>query len=556
MDLDRDLLLRSFFAESEENIASMERAVLALEKGDQDGGLLQGLFRDAHTLKGNALSLGFPALAAFAHKLEDRLETLREGKSPVSPSLVTVLLGAVDALRDLLGDASSGKYKERGHHKTLLEQLEDEHDGKASPKSAVPARAAPQPSAPPAAAQSGGPELATSAEPYTEAVHSLRVGVDKLDRMLALSGEIAIARGRVRKQLSSQGDHDISAELDRLSRDLQEQILAVRAVPLGPTFSQHARTVRDAAQSGGKEVRLEIEGEDVELDTAVVELLRDPLTHLVRNAVAHGIEKPAQRIAAGKPSWGTVRLSAHHEGAGVTVQVSDDGQGFDRARIIASARARGFAVNENAPDDELFKVVFEPGFTTAEEVTDLSGRGVGLDVVRHNLDKVRGAISIDNEPGKGCTFTLRLPLTMAIIDAFFVGAGGETYAIPLESMIECIDLPGDEGEAGGVLSFRGEALPWLSLSQHFGGSASAGKRRSLVVVQHGRGRAGIAVERLDGEDQTVLKPLSGLIRDAPGVAGSALLADGRVALILDVPSLLSSAAEAARASASSSGRVS
>lgn len=518
---DRELILESFFAEAAENVASMERAVLALERGEEQAPLLQGIFRDAHTVKGNALSLGFPALAALAHRLEDRLEPLREGASPVTPSLVTLLLRAVDALRELLGDASGGVHQDRPHHAALLEQLARDDLSPAVPAPAEPSLAEPA------------------------ANQTLRVGVEKLDRMLALSGEIAVARGRVRRLLAAKGDRDVCAELDRLSRELQQQILAVRALPLGPTFSQHGRTVRDAAQSHAKEARLEIEGEAVELDTAVVELMRDPLTHLVRNAVAHGIEKPEQRLALGKPACGVVRLVARHEGGGVMIQVSDDGAGFDRARIVAAARARGWPVDESAADDELFKLVFEPGFSTADEVTDLSGRGVGLDVVRHNLDKVRGAISIDSEAGKGATVTLRLPLTLAIIDAFFVGAGGETYAIPIESMIECIDLPDATG-ASGVLSFRGEALPWVSLAQHFGGRPTPSARRSLVVVEHGRGRAGIAVERLDGEDQTVLKPLTGLVRDVRGVAGSALLDDGRVALILDVPSLLASATAATR----------
>src|SRR5262249_47757402 len=196
------------------------------------------------------------------------------------------------------------------------------------------------------------------------------------------------------------------------------------------------------------------------------ELLRDPLTHLVRNAVAHGIELPAQRLAAGKPASGTVTLRARHESGCVILDVCDDGRGFDRARITTQAPARGMAVA--GADDALLKLVFASGFSTAEKITDLSGRGVGLDVVRHNIEQLRGTISIQSEGGSGSAVSLRLPLTLAIIDAFFVGAGGETYAIPLESMIECVDLPKDKGERAGVMSFRGEALPWLALASHFG----------------------------------------------------------------------------------------
>jgi two-component system chemotaxis sensor kinase CheA len=428
--------------------------------------------------------------------------------------MVTLLLGSVDALRDLLEDAAGGVQNDRAHHRTLLEKL-----------GATPVKA---------------PDLSTDSMGRT-----LRVNVEKLDRMLSLSGEIAIARGRVRALLHQHGNRDEAEELDRLSRELQEEILKVRAVPVGPTLTLHTRTVRDAASKFNKDARLVIEGEGVEVDTSVVELLRDPLTHLVRNAVGHGLETPQQRLAAGKSPCGTVTLSARHEGGFFVLEVKDDGRGFDREAIIREARVRGRNV-EHLSDEELFKIPFEAGFTTATEITDLSGRGVGLDVVRHNLEKLRGNVSVQSVKGEGATLTLKLPLTLAIIDAFFVGAGGETYAIPLESMIECIDLKGDDGAAAGVLTFRDEALPWIGLSQHFGNPSTPGARRSLVVVQHGKGRAGLVVERLDGEDQTVLKPLTGLAAGARGVAGSALLGDGRVALILDVPSLLDTAVEAAR----------
>ena len=499
IELDREAVLKSFFDESFEGLAEMEKAVLALEKAPHDAELVQRLFRAAHTLKGNALSLGFPSLAGFAHKLEDRLEGVRAGETVLTPDLITLLLGSVDALRDLLEDAAGGVQKERAHHETILEKLAPDES------------------------------------------RSLRVDVRKLDRMLALSGEIAVARGRVRQLLPNR---EGSEELDRLSRELQDEILKVRAVPVGPLLEQHARTVRDAAAAAGKEARLVIEGGDVEVDTAVVELLRDPLTHLVRNAVAHGIEPAKERLARGKAACGVVMLHARHESGCVVLDVCDDGRGFDRDRIAEQARRRGIPVP--AADADLLKLVFESGFSTAESITDLSGRGVGLDVVRHNIEALRGTVAIESEAGTGSAVTLRLPLTLAIIDAFFVGAGGETYAIPLESVIECVDLPKEAGERAGVLSFRGEALPWLALAPHFELPPAASARRSLVVVQHGKGRAGIVVERLDGEDQTVLKPLTGLVDGARGIAGSALLGDGRVALILDVPELLQSAVEAAR----------
>ncbi|HUJ29526.1 MAG TPA: chemotaxis protein CheW [Myxococcales bacterium] len=474
-DLDRELILESFFQESAENVASMERAAVALEKSPGDRALVQQLFRDAHTLKGNALSLGFPALGQVAHGLEDQLDAIREGAQQVTPELVSLLLAGVDELRRLLDDAAAG-----------------------------------------------------------EQAHTLRIGVDKLDRMLALSGELAAVRSRVRA-----GRTDAIEELDRLSRELQDEILRARAVPVGTMLQQHARTLRDAAALCGKEARLEVEGGQTELDTAVLELLRDPLTHLVRNAVAHGLESPDAREAAGKPRAGTVALRARAEGGWFVLEVADDGQGFDRDRIAAAARERGRSV-EGLTDEELDRLTFEPGFSTAREVTGLSGRGVGLDVVRHNLARLRGAVSVQSRRGEGATLTLRLPLTLAIIDAFFVRAGGDSFGIPLESMLACMDLPAGGGEEG-VIDWRGEALPWFSLAPWFRRGEPHAPTRSMVVVEQGGRRAGLAVEHLDGEDQTVLKPLGPLATNAPGVAGSAILGDGRVALILDVDTLLSSA---------------
>lgn len=474
MDLDRQLVLDSFFEESAENVASMERAVMALEKAPGDRALLQQLFRDAHTLKGNALSLGFPALGQVAHGLEDRLEALREGEQQATPELVSLLLAGVDDLRRLLGDAAAG-----------------------------------------------------------EQARTLRIDVEKLDRMLALSGELAAVRSRVRA-----GRTHAIEELDRLSRELQDEILRARAVPVGPMLQQHARTLRDAAALCGKEARLVVEGGQTELDTAVLELLRDPLTHLVRNAVAHGLESPEAREAAGKPRAGTVSLRARTEGGWFALEVSDDGRGFDRERIAATARARGRSV-DGLSDEELYRLTFEPGFSTASEITRLSGRGVGLDVVRHNLARLRGSVSVQSRRGEGATLRLRLPLTLAIIDAFFVRAGGDSFGIPLESMLACLDLPAGGGDRG-VIEWRGRPLPWFSLAPFFRGGERHAPARRLVVVEQGDRRAGIAVEHLDGEDQTVLKPLGPLAANAPGLAGSAILGDGRVALILDVETLLSS----------------
>lgn len=336
-------------------------------------------------------------------------------------------------------------------------------------------------------------------------------------------------------------------EADRLYLDLQELVMKARMVPVGPLFQQQLRVVRDLARAQGKQVQLAVEGADVEVDTSIVEHIRDPLTHMVRNAVDHGIETPEERSRRGKPATGQLVLRAFHEGGSIVVQVEDDGGGLDRARIAAKAKALGLSPE---PGDALLRLIFEPGFSTSERVTDVSGRGVGLDVVRRNVEALHGSVSAESPEGRGTTITLRLPLTLAIVQGFRVGVGGETYILPLDSVVECLDLPaggGGTGEATGVLGLRGQPLPFLRLRRHLGVPGDAPGREAVVVVRHGGATAGIAVDQLLGESQTVIKPLSRLFQGLPGISGSSILGDGRVALILDVGGLLREALRRAQA---------
>jgi two-component system chemotaxis sensor kinase CheA len=331
-------------------------------------------------------------------------------------------------------------------------------------------------------------------------------------------------------------------ETDPLYLELQELVMKARMVPVGPTFRQYVRTVRDMAAATGKSVRLLIQGEDVEVDTRVIEHLRDPLTHMIRNAVDHGIEPAHVRQARGKDPCGRVTLRAYHEAGSIVIQVADDGAGLDRERIVERAKSQGIVSEpEKLTDAEVYQFVFEPGFSTAETVTDLSGRGVGMDVVRRNVEALRGSIAIDSHPSEGSTITIRLPLTLAIIEGFGVGVGNETYVIPLEAVLECLELPAEEkpqGNGRGVINLRGKALPYLRLRNLFALDGETPHRENVVVVQHGSGQAGIAVDVLYGASQTVIKPLGELFQGLPGIAGSTILGNGRVALILDVPGLL------------------
>jgi two-component system chemotaxis sensor kinase CheA len=373
---------------------------------------------------------------------------------------------------------------------------------------------------------------------------TLRVDVDRLDRMLRLAGEIAISRGRLREMLDrAEGARDAletHREGDRLFLDLQEQIMEARLVPLGPVFRRHQRTVRDVALAVGKQVALVVEGDEVEVDMTVVEHMRDPLTHMIRNAIDHGIEAPEVRARRGKDPCGRITLRARRDSGSIVIEIEDDGGGLDLERIRETGAARGLDT-AHMRDAELRNLIFTSGFSTAEAVTDLSGRGVGMEVVRRNVDLLRGTIAVESRPEAGTTVSIRVPLTLAIIDGFQVSAGAETYVVPLDAVVECMELPaeaGDRAAACGVIDVRGDAVPFLRLGGLFGLASGAAARENVVVVKHEERLTGIAVDALLGQSQTVVKPLSKIFRGLPGVAGSTILGDGRVALILDVPALM------------------
>lgn len=562
MDFDQDEILRTYLAEADEQLARMEECLVALESASSDPELLETIFRAAHTLKGNAASLGYADVAELAHAMEDVLHGFRGRTVAPSGATVTLLLRGVDLLRDLVSESVRGIEFEPAARAELVGLLQaaaraEDAPSKGSRSSgnsggAGPASAVENLPEPPAAGgrpggTGGGAPASPAAEAPAAARHrTLRVDVDRLDRILNLSGELAIARERSRQMLEVRRPIDELIEAhhvtDGLFAGLQEQIMKMRMVPVGPMFRQHVRTVRDVAQASGKQARLLIEGGDVEVDTSVIEHLRDPLTHMIRNAVDHGIEPPALRRERGKDPVGRIILRAFHDAGNIAVELHDDGCGLDPERILAKARSRGLVSDGHLSEDEIYRLIFEPGFSTAEAVTKLSGRGVGMDVVRRNIDALRGTIAIDNRPGLGLAFSIQLPLTLAVIDGFSVGIGEETYVIPLDAVHGCLDLPDEDQHgagAAGVINLRGDALPYLRLRSVFGleRTGMGGRERAVVVKYHG-GQAAFVVDELYGESQAVIKPLGKMFRHFPGIAGSTILGNGRVALILDVPALL------------------
>lgn len=555
MALDFDAIQKVFLAEAQENLADMETSLVALETQPDDAETLATFFRMAHTLKGNAAALGYGALGEIAHALEDLLAGLRAGKQRAVPGTITLMLGAVDALRHLV--AASPDSPLTSEHATLLTRLRRAATGASTPSVMPPPCTLPVPKgAPPAAARSVRPPAPSTPEvasvdapprPRIERARTLRVDVDRLDRLLALSGEIAIARRRIDQMLVDLGTQaanqviEAQADGDRLYVDLQDEVIKLRLVPLAPTFRQCARALRDAATSSGKLAVLNLEGGEVEADMAVVDHLRDPLLHLVRNAVGHGIEAPDVRRAIGKDPTGSITLRAKRDAGSLVVEVTDDGTGIPLERIRDSARARGVAHVDAMSDDELRDLLFQPGFSTTTSVTSLSGRGVGLDVVQRNLAAARGSIAIESHEGRGTTMRLRVPLSVAIVEGFAVDVADDTFLLPLGSVLECQELETDAPrQAGmtGLLQLRGEPVPYVRLRDLFAIPGERPTRGSVVVVEHNGNRAGLVVDRLLGEMTVVFQPLGRLFDGLPGVAGSTILGTGRVALVLDVPTLM------------------
>lgn len=378
----------------------------------------------------------------------------------------------------------------------------------------------------------------------TPAPAFVRVPADRLDQLNQQVGELVIA-GATADELARDTRHprllEALSQLCKLIDSIQASALQLRMVPIGETFSRFQRVVRDVARDLGKEIALEISGGDTELDKAMVERIGDPLMHLVRNAMDHGLESPAERVAAGKPAKGALRLRAFHDAGNVVIEVADDGRGLDSDRILAKARARGLVAPNDAPSDqEIQQLIFEPGFSTAEAVTALSGRGVGMDVVRSSVQALRGSISLRSTFGEGTLVQIRLPLTLAIIDGFMVGVGRSRFILPLDMVVECIELPTDamQPDAPHYLDLRGEVLPYVALRDAFGLRGPAASRPSVVVVRSGDVKTGILVDTLLGEMQTVIKPMSSVFRQLRAICGTSILGSGDIALIVDVHVLL------------------
>ncbi|MBI2306336.1 MAG: chemotaxis protein CheA [Rhodocyclales bacterium] len=714
--MDLSQALATFFDESRDLLAEMERILLRAESGAPAGEEMNALFRCAHTIKGSAGMFGLDPVVRFTHEVETLLDRLRQGELVFSPALVGLLLESRDHMADLVAVATDGGGVDASVESALLERLRAAVGVPAATPAAasVPALVVAGAAEVEVEASGGGPigndcwhlslrferevlqsgfdplamihflgsvgvvshietvvdalpdlaeldaelcyvgfevalksgaskaeiesvfefvldqsritilpphsrmedfmaliedsgedkfrlgELLVACGSITEnelaralavqqavtaplrlgevlvgqgavqpavvdaalarqkkveerrssEAKSMKIPADRLDALIDQVGELVIAGAATQLQARRANQRELqeaASNLLRLVEDVRDSALRLRMTPIGEVFGRFPRVVRDVARELGKDIELTISGADAELDKSMVEKIGDPLMHLVRNAIDHGIESPEQRTAAGKPARGTVSLNAYHESGSIVIEVADDGGGLNAARILQKAVDKGLVSAEaNLSPADIHRLILEPGFSTAEQVTNLSGRGVGMDVVKSNVEALRGTLDIDSAPGRGTTMRICLPLTLAIIDGFQVGVGPATFIVPLDTVVECIELP--DGAAGAdYLNLRGEVLPFLRLRRVFAVAGDEPPRQNIVVVRFGGRKAGIAVDRLFGECQTVIKPLGRLFAGVSGISGSTILGSGEVALILDVAQLVHGAAAPAGA---------
>ncbi len=545
-----DDILKEFLTESGENLDHVERDLVALEETPDSPALIAAIFRNIHTIKGSSGFLGLPRLEALAHGGESLLSSLREGRLRLDAAITDGLLRLVDALHRMLAHLGEHGTETSENFDALAAEL-------ARLATATPAKVGPGPATP--AVETPPPDPGpTSASP---AEGNIRVDVGLLDRLMNLVGELVLARNQINQLTATADDARIVAAAQRLGNvttELQGEVMKTRLQPIGNVFGKFPRIVRDLAQELGKRVRLDLEGGETELDRSILEAIKDPLTHVVRNAVDHGIETPERRLAAGKPAEGVLAMRAFHEAGQVIVEIRDDGRGIDAGRVKAKALERGLLSAEQAArlsDDEACQLVFHPGLSTAERVTNISGRGVGMDVVRTNIERIGGAIDLRSEPGRGAHLRITIPLTLAIIPAILVESAGQRFAIPQVDLLELVRLEGPEAASGvetilgtPVHRLRDRLLPLVRLTATLSLDAPPpGEDVVTIVVLRAGGREfGLIVDRVGDPQEIVVKPLGARLATPPVFAGATILGDGRVALILDVTGLATRAGLAAR----------
>ena len=501
---------------------------------------LSSLFRAIHTIKGTAGCLGLSGVESLAHAGEAVLVRARDGELTLTPPRITALLQMGDALRARLAAIEAGGDDALADSSSTAERLAALAQEDPALSMAV---AAPE------------PESSAETQQSAAADGSLRVEVAVLDRLMNLIGELVLARNQILQSPARHEDPQLlqtSQRLNTITTQLQQSVMKTRMQPIGHLWAKLPRTVRDTAASLGKQARLLLDGAATELDKTLLEAIKDPLTHLIRNAIDHGIELPEVRLVRGKPAEGVLRLQAWHEGGQVNIVMSDDGGGIDPEQLKAKAVAKGYLTPEQAArmsSREALTLIFQPGFSTAAQVTAISGRGVGLDVVRINVERIGGTVEVSSTPGRATIFKIKIPLTLAIVPALIVGCGGERYAVPQLSLLEIVRLEMGQAERcierireTQLLRLRGKLLPIVSLREALGHPEADESSRAHVVVLQADGRQfGLVVDSIEDTVEIVVKPLGRHLKSVPVFAGATILGDGKIALIVDVRALAQSA---------------
>ena len=582
-------LVGDFIMEAREHLTSIENNMLTLEKNPEEKEAVHAVFRGFHTIKGLAGFLEFMPIRDVAHEVETLLDLARNQKLAVSGLVVDVVLESVDYLKQAIqsvesslgGDTSVGM----GENAQLLTRLQRIISGDSDSKTADPPESAPAltnlsqslanpvqklPAAPPEnkpAAAEAEVQLQAPAEPIAKEIPDakdhpdakakqgeaaaavIRVQTAKLDYLMDMVGEMVITQSLIRHNpaFASLQSPKLMADLSQLARitsEVQRTTMAMRMITVGTVFQRSSRMVRDLSRRIKKQIQLQINGEETEVDKTIAEELTDPLLHMVRNACDHGIETPEERIAAGKNPQATITLAAYHQGGQIVIEIGDDGRGLDREKILAKAVQKGLVdPNAHLSEQEVFNLIFEPGFSTAAQITDLSGRGVGMDVVRRNIQKLRGRVDIQSRLGHGTTFFLKLPLTLAIIEGLVVGVGNHRYIVPIFAVRELIspkpEILSTVHGRNEMAMVRDHVMPMLRLSRRFGVEPKSENACEglLIVIECQEQQFCLLVDEVLGKQEVVIKSLGETLKNISGIAGGAILGDGRVGLILDLESV-------------------
>ncbi|HAZ14613.1 MAG: hypothetical protein A2X86_00735 [Bdellovibrionales bacterium GWA2_49_15] len=533
MEID-DKLLEDFLSDANDQMDSIDASLLGLEHHPEDHALIDAVFRGFHTMKSGSSIMGFKDLEQVAHIVESILDEMRAAKAGLAPDKSSICLDGAALMRRMVGEVKTKNYQHLESYQNEIKEFIGKVKG------------TPIVASSPMKTEEESKIVASTGGAVREGI---KVDADKLDRLIDCIGELVISETMVSQSEELGEMHSgrpIRRNLDRMgkiTRNLQEIGMSLRMIPIRQTFKKMNRLVRDLSKKMDKEINLEMTGEDTELDKNVADKIGDPLVHMVRNAIDHGIEKSKDdRLRAGKAAAGTIILHAFHKGGNVCIEIKDDGRGLDPEKLLAKGREKGIVgPEEHLSQSEIFDLIFHPGFSTAEKVTDVSGRGVGMDVVRRNIEEIHGQVEIDSTTGAGSTFTIKIPNTLAIIEGMVITVGNERYVIPTYSIIRSFRPTGREistvsGGQAEMLNLSGESIPLFRLGTFYriSNAITQACEAIILIVEDGGRKIGLMVDQIIRQQQFVIKPLTGVLSSVPGISGGTIMPDGQVGLILDV----------------------